>query len=244
MNIDVTWKKYKSDGDIESKNLLIEHYVYLVKIVAGRLYNYYAGNIEFDDLIGFGAFGLIDAIDKFELERNLKFETYAQIRIRGAIIDSLRKIDWIPRSLRKKSKDLDEAIKNAENKLGHNVSVADIAAEMETSVEEVEKLLNEVSTFNLVSLDDMLSVNSNIGVQTDIADLPDESYDNKELLKGLKESIDLLPEKEKLVVSLYYYEELTYKEIAVILNLSESRISQLHSKAIISLKGNMLKIGF
>lgn len=244
MNIDATWKKYKSNGDMECKNKLIEHYVYLVKIVAGRLYNYYAGNIEFDDLIGFGAFGLMDAIEKFEIERNLKFETYAQIRIRGAIIDSLRKIDWIPRSLRKKSKDLDEAVKKAENRLGRNVSVQDIAQEMECSVEEVEKLLNEVSTFNLVSLDDMLSINSNVGVQTDINELPDESYDNKELMDGLKESIETLPEKEKLVVSLYYYEELTYKEIAVVLNLSESRISQLHSKAIMSLKNNMSRIGF
>jgi len=244
MKIEELWKKYKETNSIEYKNLLIEQYVHLVKIVSGRLYNYYGGNVEFDDLMGFGAFGLIDAIEKFELERNLKFETYAQIRIRGAIIDSLRKIDWIPRSLRKKSKDLEEAIKKAENRLGRNVSVQDIALEMDESVENIEKLLTEVSTFNISSLDDLLSINNNVGIKSNSEGLPEESFLKDELFESLKDSIDILPEKEKLVVSLYYYDELTYKEIAAVLDLSESRISQIHSKAIIRLKSSLKKIGY
>jgi RNA polymerase sigma factor for flagellar operon FliA len=244
MDINELWKKYKETSGVEYKNQLIEHYVYLVKVVSGRLYNYYGGNVEFDDLLGFGSFGLIDAIEKFDISRNLKFETYAQIRIRGSIIDSLRKIDWIPRSLRKKSKDLEEAVKKAENRLGRNVTVQDIAEELGEDNATVEKLLGEVSTFNVVSLDDLLSINNNIGVQINQEDLPEESYLKDELAESLKDSIEELPEKEKLVVSLYYYEELTYKEIAAVLDLSESRISQIHSKAILKLKSGLKKIGY
>jgi RNA polymerase sigma factor for flagellar operon FliA len=243
MTIEDIWKKYKETKDIVYKQELIKKYIYLVKIVAGRLYNYHGGTVEFDDLLGYGVFGLIDAIEKFDINRNLKFETYAQIRIRGAIIDNLRKLDWVPRSLRKKSKEYEEVIKKLENKYGRSVSNKEIAQELNVPEEEVENVLTEISTFNIISLEEILSINRDINSSDSIQMTPDEIYQEKEIKEILRRAIEQLPDKEKMVISLYYYDNLTYKEIGKILGLSESRISQLHSKAVLKLKSNIRNIG-
>lgn len=242
MTIEEIWDRYKSTNNIELKQKLIEEYVYLVKIVAGRLYNYYSGNIEFDDLLSYGIFGLIDAIEKFDINRGLKFETYAQIRIRGAIIDNLRRLDWIPRSLRKKAKELEEIVKELENSLGRTVTYNDVAKKLNIDDKEVEKLFREISIYNIVSLEDIIA-SGNEGILKNRYDTPEGQFEKKEIKSILSEIIDTLPKKEKLVISLYYYDELTYKEISAILGVSESRISQLHSKALISIKSKLKNIG-
>lgn len=243
MAIDILWRNYKETKDLSYKQVLIEKYIQLVKIVAGRMYNFYGGNVEYEDLVGFGIFGLIDAIDKFDINRDLKFETYAQIRIRGAIIDNLRKLDWIPRGLRKKAKEMERAINILENRLGRSATTKEIAFELKTTETEVESILSEISTLNIVSLEEALINKGETYDNLSDLDSPERIFENKELKFLLKEAIENLTEKEKIVISLYYYEGLTYKEIASVLEVSESRISQLHSKAILSLKNLLASKG-
>jgi RNA polymerase sigma factor for flagellar operon FliA len=239
------WYKYKETNDMEAKKELIEKYVPLVKVVAGRMFNFYGSKIEYDDLVGFGVLGLIDSIERFDLHKNIKFETYAQIRIKGAIIDNIRKLDWIPRSLRKKSKDVQKAIFELENKLGYNPSNEQISEYLHISLKEVENMLSDITTFNVVSLEDFLNENGEyfFEVKEDDKDTPERVYEKDEIKKILVDTIDALPEKEKLIISLYYYEELTYKEIGHILKLSESRISQIHSRVLIKIKNCLIKSG-
>lgn len=243
MSLDELWKKYKKTNDIQYKRMLIEEYIPLVKIVAGRMYNYYGSKIEFDDLLGYGVLGLIDSIDKFDIDRNYKFETYAQIRIRGAIIDNVRKFDWIPRTMRKKSKEIQNAIFELENILDREVTNEDIANKLNISKEEVDKVLANTLNFNIVSLEEILSNKGEVVLNSSTGNIPDSVYEANELKKMLAEIIDELPKKERIIISLYYYNELTYREIGEILNLSESRISQLHSRAIIKIKNGLLKEG-
>ena len=244
MNIEELWFKYNETKDKNLKQSLIENYISLVKIVAGRMYNYYGSKVEYDDLVGFGIMGLIDSIDKFDISKNIKFETYAQIRIKGAIIDNIRKLDWIPRSLRKKSKDIQNAIYKLENELGCTPTNQQISEYLQISMKELEVLLSDISNFNISSLEDMLGnkENSSLDIKED-GDSPEEILDAKETKEILVRAIDSLLDNEKTVISLYYYDELTYKEIGHILNLSESRISQIHSKAILKIKGFLIKEG-
>ncbi|WP_077367500.1 FliA/WhiG family RNA polymerase sigma factor [Anaerosalibacter sp. Marseille-P3206] len=238
------WIKYKETEDKKLKDLLIINYVPLVKIVAGRMYNFYGSKVEFDDLLGYGILGLIDSIEKFDISKNIKFETYAQIRIKGAIIDNIRKLDWIPRSLRKKSKLVQQTMQELENKLGYTPSNIEIANHLNIGVEEVENILSDIATFNVVSLEEFLK-NKSEGIldSKDNSELPDDVYEKKEIKAILIDTINNLPEKEKLIISLYYYDELTYKEIGNILDLSESRISQIHSKTMLKLKNDLIKKG-
>ena len=244
MTIDEIWVKYKETEDKELKNLLIVNYISLVKIVSGRMYNYYGSKVEFDDLLGYGILGLIDSIEKFDISKNIKFETYAQIRIKGSIIDNIRKLDWIPRSLRKKSKQVQQSMVELENKLGYTPSNCELAEHMNISVKEVEDIFSDIATFNVISLEDFLS-NKSEGIleSKDNIYVPDDVYEKKETKNILIEAIDSLPDKGRVIISLYYYEELTYKEIGNILNLSESRISQIHSKIILKLKNDLNKKG-
>ncbi len=242
MNIDNLWIEYGETKDRKIKNILIENYIHLVKIVAGRMYNFYGGKVEYDDLIGYGSLGLIDSIDRFDISKNIKFETYAQIRIKGEIIDNIRKLDWIPRSLRKKSKDLQEVIYRLENNLGRVPTNEEIAHELDIDVDDVEDLLSEISTFNISSLDETIINYGDKFLDYD-KETPESVYDNIELKEILGNSIDKLTKNEKLVISLYYYEELTYKEIGQVMDLSESRISQIHSKAILNIKNNLVNNG-
>lgn len=244
MTTEELWEKYKETSNQELKEELIIKYIPLVKIVAGRMYNFYGSKVEFDDLVGYGVLGLIDSIDKFDLDKNIKFETYAQIRIRGSIIDNIRKLDWIPRSLRKKAKEVQKAMLELENKLGHAPSNEELSSYMDISIDEVENLLSDISTFNMISLEEFLTDKSD-GVLESKSDLdsPEFIYEKSEIQGNLIEAIEELPEKEKLIISLYYYDELTYKEIGNILNLSESRISQIHSKSILKIKNYLIKKG-
>lgn len=244
MKTDELWKRYVKTKDRSIKQLLIEEYIGLVKIVAGRMYNFYGSKVEYEDLIGFGIIGLIDSIERFDVNKNIKFETYAQIRIKGTIIDNIRKLDWIPRSLRKKSKDIQNAIFHLENKLGRNPTNEELSEHLGIPLEEVEACLADITNFNMASLEDLLI---NKGEQyikdSQNPNTPESIFEKKELIEILGKIIDELQENEKMVISLYYYEELTYKEIGHIMELSESRISQIHSKAILNIKNKLMKLG-
>lgn len=244
MEIELLWKQYDSLKDKETKKKIIEHYIDLVKIIAGRMYNFYGTKIEYDDLLGYGVLGLIDSIDKFDLEKKIKFETYAQIRIKGAIIDNIRKLDWIPRSLRKKAKDVQTTIAILENRFGRTPTNDEISKEMGVSEEELTMLLSDISTFNMSSLEEIVCNAGDSFTQSDrTVDNPNAVYESKELKELLTQVIDLLNKNEKMVISLYYYEDLTYKEIGDIMELSESRISQIHSKAILKMKNTFARQG-
>lgn len=236
------WQKYKKNDDKEAKNQLIEGYIELVKIIAGRLYSTYGSNIEYDDLVSYGIFGLLDAIEKFDIDKKVKFETYAQIRIRGSIIDQLRNLDWIPRSVRQKSKTIEETYNKLENRLGRNAKDIEVAKELNISIDELNSILQQINSFNIVSLEEKL-YDSNIVnyLKNDEDSLPEDIICNRELHEVLQLSIEKLPEREKQVISLYYFNEVTYKEIGEILGISESRVSQLHSKAISRLKAKIVE---
>ncbi|HHV47126.1 MAG TPA: FliA/WhiG family RNA polymerase sigma factor [Tissierellia bacterium] len=244
MKIEEIWQKYKITKDRALKQLLIEEYIGLVKVIAGRMYNYYGSKIEYDDLVGFGVIGLIDSIDKFDLSKNIKFETYAQIRIKGSIIDNIRKLDWIPRSLRKKSKEIQDALSYLENKLGRIPSNEELAGYLNMSLQELEETLADTVNFNVTSLEELLANQGEYCIDDYKAKgTPENILEKKEICRILGNIIDELPENQKMVIALYYYEELTYKEIGAILELSESRISQIHSKAILSIRNKLMKLG-
>lgn len=231
------WINYKEHNNKDAKDQLIIHYVALVKIIAGRLYTSYNAHVEFDDLLGYGIIGLIDAIEKFDHKKEVKFETYANIRIRGAIIDQIRHMDWIPRSTRQKYKKIEEAIAKLQKQYGNELTDEHIANELELTLDEYSKLIGEVTTYSIVSLEEKLEDNSNFDIASASSEFqPEDNYTDKEIKRILAETIDNLPEKEKKVMQLYYYSELTYKEIAEILSISESRVSQIHTKAVAKLR--------
>ncbi|MFY9176259.1 MAG: FliA/WhiG family RNA polymerase sigma factor [Caldicoprobacterales bacterium] len=235
------WIRYKKDRDIQLRNDIIMHYSQLVNRVVNRIAPRYSDYIDIDDLVAYGILGLIDAIEKFDLDKGVKFETYATFRIRGAIIDQIREQDWIPRSLRNKAKDVEEAMEELEMKLGRQVEDEELAKHMGITIEELHRLLGQVHSFSLLSLDEQIL--EIIGGPSQLAsdsNTPEDHALYEDLKRILSEFIDVLPQKEKMVINLYYYEELTLKEIGMIIGVSESRVSQLHSKALIKLK-NMLK---
>lgn len=237
------WRKYKETRDPAIKEQLILEYADLIKYVAGRLSIYFGSNVDYEDLVGYGVFGLIDAIEKFDIDKNVKFETYASLRIRGAIIDSIRDLDWAPRSLRKKSKELEKAYYEVENQLGHSANDQEIADYMGITVDELHKLLQEVNMSQMISLEDYLDQNHETGLDGLTMDRnaarPEQRMEVVELREILADAIEKLPEKERMVVTLYYYEELTLKEISCIMKVSESRISQLHTKAIMRMRSRL-----
>lgn len=231
------WINFKEHNIKDAKDELIIQYVALVKIIAGRLFSSYNAHVEFDDLLGYGIIGLIDAIEKFDYKKQIKFETYANIRIRGAIIDQIRHMDWIPRSTRQKYKRVEEAIAKVQRLYGSEMTDDHIAAELNITLEEYAKLIGEVTTYSVVSLEEKLEDNSNFDIPTGDSNYqPEENYTNREVKRILAQTIENLPEKEKKVMQLYYYSELTYKEIAVILQITESRVSQIHTKAVSKLR--------
>lgn len=236
------WTQYQKTRNPAIREQLIIEYAGLVKIVAGRLGMYLGYTIEYDDLVGYGIFGLIDAIDKFELTKGVKFETYASLRIRGSILDQIRKMDWIPRTLRQKQKKLENAIRELEVKYGRQASNDELAKELGISVEELEELVNQTQIANLVSLDEYLEQGSEVRVEfgnTPRFEQPEKIMERQELKKILAQAIDSLTENEQKVIAFYYFEELTLKEISKILEVSESRVSQLHTKALRKMKERM-----
>lgn len=237
MTIDNLWNEYKLRDSKDAKEKLIVHYIELVKIICGRLYSTYNAHVEYDDLVSYGIIGLIDAIEKFDIKKEVKFETYANIRIRGAIVDQLRSLDWIPRSTRQKFKEFEEAVTKLQNTKGYDVKDEDIAKELGVSLDDVNKLMGELATYSMVSLEEKISENSNFSIRSNQIDFsPEDNLMEKEVKSSLTRIIDDLPERERTLISLYYYSELTYKEIAEVLGISESRISQLHTKIITKMK--------
>jgi RNA polymerase, sigma 28 subunit, SigD/FliA/WhiG len=233
------WEEYSRKKTPQLREKIIIEYAGLVKLVAGRLSMYLGYNVDYDDLVGYGIFGLIDAIDKYDYTKGYKFETYASLRIRGAILDQIRKMDWIPRSIRQKQKKLENAYKTLETKYGREINDEEIAQELDISVEELENWQNQTQITNIISLDEFLEQGSESKNEQYFAttfDQPDKIVEREELKEILIKALDTLTEKEKKVITLYYFEELTLKEISKILDVSESRISQLHTKALQKMK--------
>lgn len=236
------WDSYAKHKNADIREKLILEYAPLVKVVAGRLSMYLGYNVEYEDLVSYGIFGLIDAIDKFDCTKEVKFETYASLRIRGAILDQIRKMDWIPRTIRQKQKKIDAAMKQVEALKGRNATDAEIAEQLGISEEELLDWQGQMKITNLVSLNEYLETGSEIPNEKSSSrhfDGPEEVIEKSELKKMLKEALELLTEKEKKVIVLYYYEDLTLREISSILGVSESRISQLHTRGLQKMKGRL-----
>ena len=238
VDIDAVWKKYRLKRDNETRNQLAEHYLPLVKIVAGRIAISLPPHIDREDLISSGFFGLIDAIERFEIKRNIKFETYASVRVRGAMIDYLRSKDWIPVTMRQKIRKYEQTICQLESELGRSATDEEIAEALGITIKELKNLIGQYNSSTIVPLEEYLQTDSIEAIEYN----PAETAEYSELKETLAKVIDRLPEKERLVVSLYYYDELTLKEISLILKLSEARISQLHTKAIFRMRGYLAKI--
>ncbi len=244
------WKEYRATKNKEIKDYLVEKYSPLVKHVAGRVAIGMPQNVEFDDLVSYGVFGLLDAIEKFDPSRAIKFKTYAMTRIRGSIFDELRSVDWIPRSIRQKAKQLEQVIGMLENKEGQPVSDEVVAKEMGFSnVEEYNSFLSKISGISLISLNDIWFLgdeNDEVSFMETLespASLnPDVIIEKEEIKNVIVEAIKTLPEKEKRVIVLYYYEDLTLKEIGEVLEVTESRISQLHTKAVMRLRSKLSRM--
>lgn len=232
------WIEYSHSKSSSVREQLIIEYVSLVKLVAGRLAIYLGSNVEYDDLVSYGIFGLIDAIDKFDYGKGIKFETYASLRIRGSILDQIRKMDWIPRSVRQKQKSITEASKKLEAMCGPNYSDEDMARELGISTEEYDVWMQQTNVTNIASLDDFMEQGNDVKASSynENGINPENRALKEELKVQLSEALSLLTEREKKVVLLYYYEDLTLKEISRVMEVSESRISQLHSKALTKMR--------
>ncbi|MBW3647575.1 MAG: RNA polymerase sigma factor WhiG [Actinobacteria bacterium] len=241
------WREYKANGGERLRERLILHYSPLVKYVAGRVGVGLPPNIEQADLVSYGIFGLIDAIQKFDLERAIKFETYAISRIKGAIIDELRSIDWIPRSVRSKAREVEKAYASLEAKLHRTPSESEVAAELGIALEDLHAIFSQVSFVNVVALDELLSAGGEKGDKLSLVDTledtkaedPVQAFESEETKYLLAKAINTLPEREKIVVTLYYYEGLTLAEIGQVLGVTESRICQMHTKAVLQLRGKL-----
>ena len=236
------WDSYAKLKSPEIREKLILEYAPLVKLVAGRLSMYLGYNVEYDDLVSYGIFGLIDAIDKFDNMRAVKFETYASLRIRGAILDQIRKMDWIPRTIRQKQKKIDAVMKEIEASKGRAATDEEIARSLGISDDDYLSWQSQMKITNVVSLNEFMESGSEIPAEQtgqQRFDSPEEVMEKEELKKVLQQALELLTEKEKKVILLYYYEDLTLKEISNVLEVSESRISQLHTRALQKMKGKM-----
>lgn len=238
------WEEYAKTKAPEVREKIILEYAPLVKVVAGRLSMYLGYNVEYEDLVSYGIFGLIDAIDKFDFLKDVKFETYASLRIRGAILDQIRKMDWIPRTIRQKQKKIDAVIREVEARCGRTATDDEIAEGLGISGDEYLDWQSQMKITNVVSLNEFLEQGSEVPNEASHTkstqfDSPEEVLERDELKKMLMEALELLTEKERKVILLYYYEELTLKEISSILEVSESRISQLHTRALQKMRGRL-----
>ena len=241
------WREFKDTKDQGLRERLILHYSPLVKYVAGRVGVGLPPNIEQADLVSYGIFGLIDAIEKFDLARAIKFETYAISRIKGAIIDELRAIDWIPRSVRYKAREVEKAYAALEARLHRTPTEPEVAQELSISLEDLHAIFSQVSFVNVVALDELLNVGGERGDKLSLVDTledtkaedPVMAFETEETKYLLAKAINTLPEREKIVVTLYYYEGLTLAEIGQVLGVTESRICQMHTKAVLQLRGKL-----
>ena len=241
------WRKYKEEDDARSRERLVLAYSPLVKYVAGRMSSGLPAHVEEADLISYGLLGLISAIERFDLEREIRFETFAITRIKGSIIDELRSLDWVPRSVRAKAREIERTNAQLENKLHRAPTDGEMAASLECTVEEFQESLVRISNSSVVALDELWTVSDSSGDQVSLLDTiqdptavdPAQEMDLTDMKDRLADAIARLPEREKLVVALYYYENLTLREIGEVLGVTESRVSQLHTKAVLRLKSRL-----
>ena len=244
------WTEFKSTGDERAREGLILHYSPLVKFVAGRVGSGLPKNVDHADLVSYGTFGLIDAVDKFEPERGFKFETYAVNRIKGAILDELRALDWVPRSVRSRAREIQRTMAELNHSLQRTPTEEEVAEAMEVPVDTLRGHLGEIANLGFVALDELLNPSENAsGSMSDV--LPDSgaidpsgSFEKEETRYMLADSINRLPDRERLVLTLYYYEGLTLAEIGGVLNVTESRICQIHTKAVMSLRNRFIEPAF
>jgi RNA polymerase sigma factor FliA len=247
-DIQTLWQEYKEQDSKLAKDKLIAEYTPLVRYTAQRIAVNLPKSVELGDLIGSGVMGLIKAVESFDLALGFKFETFATHKIRGAILDELRALDWVPRSVRQKSRQLQQVYSKLENKLGRIPYDDEVAAEMGISMGDFEALLSEVAPTTIISLEESMPDRGGDSKSLTVIDTiedpqgtnPLKELGYQEIKKILKETISELPEKEKLVVALYHYEELTLKEIGQVLGITESRVSQIHSKAMLKLRGRLI----
>jgi RNA polymerase sigma factor FliA len=248
--LDSLWHGFKESHDEGLRERLILHYSPLVKYVAGRVSVGLPATIEQADLVSYGIFGLIDAIEKFDLDRQIKFETYAINRIRGAIIDELRAIDWIPRSVRFKAREVERALGELESRLLRPPSDAELADELGVSLDDLQETLNQINLVSVVALDELMSVGGEKGESVSLVDTladskatdPELSFESEETRHILAQAINHLPERERLVITLYYYEGLTLAQIGQVLGVTESRVCQMHTKAVLQLRNKMAEV--
>ncbi|HEX3040970.1 MAG TPA: RNA polymerase sigma factor WhiG [Solirubrobacterales bacterium] len=241
------WRRYKDAGDEGARERLVVAYSPMVKFVAGRLGAGLPSHVEDADLISYGLVGLIGAIERFEPERGIKFETFAMTRIRGAIIDELRSLDWVPRSVRSRAREIESAQTKLEHELQRAPTEAELAAKLNMTEEELQSALLEIANSSVYALDELWTVSDSSGDQVSLLDTiaddsaadPQEALASTEVKDLLTEAISGLPEREQLVVALYYYENLTLREIGEVLGVTESRVSQLHTKAVMRLKSSL-----
>jgi len=245
------WRRFKAKkSDPKAREGLILHYSPLVKFVAGRVGVGLPRNVDHGDLASYGTFGLIDAIDKFDLDRGIKFETYAVNRIRGAILDELRGLDWVPRSVRARAREIQRSLGELEHKLERTPTDDELATQVGVSVGELQNSLAEISTLGLVALDELLSPDTrdSASVGEMLADPkaldPSGNFEKDETRYFLADAVTRLAERERLVVTLYYYEGLTLAEIGGVLGVTESRVCQIHTKAVMSLRNRMIEPTF
>ncbi|MFB7614391.1 RNA polymerase sigma factor WhiG [Kitasatospora sp. NPDC056181] len=244
------WRSYKETSDQRLREQLILHYSPLVKYVAGRVGVGLPSNVEQADFVSSGVFGLIDAIEKFDIDRAIKFETYAISRIRGAIIDELRALDWIPRSVRQKAKAVERTYATLEARLRRTPHDPEVAAEMGIAIEDLHTIFSQLSLANVVALDELLHPGAESGDRPSLVDTledhgaenPVEVAEDRELRRLLAQAVNTLPEREKTVVTLYYYEGLTLAEIGQVLGVTESRVSQIHTKSVLQLRAKLSDI--
>ena len=241
------WRRCKEDGDERARERLVVAYSPLVKYVAGRMASGLPSHVEEGDLISYGLIGLIGSIERYDLDREIKFETYAVARIRGAIIDELRSLDWVPRSVRAKARDVEKLHSELENRLGRAPTEEEMAKKLGVSVDDFRNTLLEIANSSVLALDDLWTVADPDGGQVSLLDTirdphavdPEEAIDTVELKDRLAEAIESLPDRERLVIALYYYETLTLREIGDVLGVTESRVSQLHTKAVLGMRSHL-----
>ncbi|HET6351146.1 MAG TPA: RNA polymerase sigma factor WhiG [Coriobacteriia bacterium] len=242
------WLRFKNEDDSQARDDLILAYSPLVKYVAGRVASSLPQSVDTADLISYGIFGLIDAIEKYDLERAIKFETYAISRIKGAIIDELRAMDWVPRSVRSRAREIESAYVNLENEFKRVPTDQEVADHMGVSIKDYADILTKLSYTSVVSFEELWVGNDREEGQSAIGSIKDETaedpvtaFEGVEAKQILAEAIQTLPEREMTVIALYYYENLTLKEIGQVLGVTESRVSQLHTKAVLRLRAKLHK---
>ena len=246
-DVNELWRTYRRTKDQALRDRLILNYAPIVKYVAGRLGSGLPAHVDEGDLVSYGLLGLISAIERYDPDRDVKFETYAIARIKGSILDELRALDWVPRSVRSRARQIERAMAELEAKLARAPTDEELAAKVGITVEELESSLTDISRSSIAALDELWTISGSGGDQVSMLDTiedehgpePQSAFAQTELREIVADAITSLPEREKLVITLYYYEDLTLREIGEVLGVTESRVSQLHTKAILRLKARL-----